>query len=216
MVDFNTAGQAQLDGIDPACIRWMAWLDIAGDVIRVTTAPYPLTFSGTGDPDLDGNTFGRTDGLVSVSEVTQDGGGAKTVTAYLSGLQGIDTTTLAQIGDRTNYQARAARLWVVILDRDVYTVVSIKSYYSGFMVGLRIAMTSQAATIALEIEGFLASMTDASGRTYLGQAEFDAADTSAAATIAAAGGISAATAGMAVAAGGSGFKDGFNPYDRPA
>ena len=54
MPTFDAAGVAELA---KPLIRpfYVAWLDITGDVVRATTAPVSLTFSGTGDVDLDGN-----------------------------------------------------------------------------------------------------------------------------------------------------------------
>lgn len=196
MTDFNSAGTAALDA-QVTNVRWMAWLDIVGDPIRVTTAPTPLAFpaagqpNAIGDPDLDGFTFGRSDGLISVSEVVHKVGGSDSVTAFLSGLQGIDSATLNSIGTKANYQGRVARLWMVILNPTTNAVVAVKDYYLGYMMTPRIAGSILAQTVALEIEGFLASVADASGRTYLDQFEFDPGDTSAAVTIASANGFSA-------------------------
>ncbi|MGI4876660.1 MAG: hypothetical protein ACRYG4_04170 [Janthinobacterium lividum] len=190
MADFNAAGIAAL-AAQVTNVRWMAWLDLVGDTIRVTTAPYPLTFAGTGDADLDGFTFGTTAGLISVGEVTQKVGGSDSVTVFLSGLQGIDTATLNTIGTKSNFQGRTARLWMVILDPTTHAVVAIKDYYLGSMMTPRIAGSIAAQTIALEIESYLAVLADASNRTYLDAASFDSGDTSAAASIAAANGFTA-------------------------
>jgi hypothetical protein len=194
MPDFNPAGVAALEQ-QTIKIAWMAWLDISGDEQRITSAPFPLTFSGTGDPDLDGYTFGHTGALVDVSEVTHRAGGSDTVTAFLSGLQGIDTTTLNQIGNPAAWQGRTARLWLVILNPDTDALISIAPYYTGYMATPRITGSAASQTIALDIEGFLASYSEPSGRTYLDAAEFDAGDISAAATLAAANGTAGAKDG---------------------
>lgn len=211
MADFNAAGLAAL-AAPISNVRWMAWLDLVSDTIRVTTAPMPLTFSGTGDPDLDGNTFGRTDGFVSVGEVVNQAGGAQTVTAFLSGLQGIDTTTLNTIGTKSNFQGRIARLWMVILDPVTNAVVAVAPYFTGYMNTPKIAGSISAQTIALDLESYLTAIADASNRSYLDQAYFDPADTSAAATIAAANGfIAAGNVGTRTGGGGEGSYGGINP-----
>jgi hypothetical protein len=47
-----------------------AFLDLKGEPIRVTNAPYSFTFAGTGDEDLDGFTFDAVDPrVVSVGPV---------------------------------------------------------------------------------------------------------------------------------------------------
>jgi hypothetical protein len=211
VADFNTAGLAALNA-QLTNVRWMAWLDITSDVVRVTTAPVPLTFAGPGDADLDGNTFGRTDGLISVSEVVNQAGGAQTVTAFLSALPGIDTAALNAIGTKSNYQGRTARLWMVILDPDTNAIVAVAPYFTGYMNTPKIAGSISAQTISMEIESYLPAIADASNRTYLDQAQFDSGDTSAAATIAAANGFSAAGNVGTGAGGGGGGRDGRNEY----
>ena len=201
MPDFNAAGVAALNA-QVLKVRWMAWLDIAGDVQRITSAPFPLSFSGTGDPDLDGFTFGTTGAIVDVSEVTHRAGGSDTVTAYLSGLSGIDTTTLNQIGNPANWQGRIARFWVVLLNPDTDALIAVAPYYTGYMATPRITGSAKTQVIALDIEGFLASHSEASGRTYLDTKEFDAGDNSAAATLAAANGTAGAKDGRDLTIGG--------------
>lgn len=170
---------------------WLAWLDIAGDVIRVTDAPYPISFAAgaTGDADLDTYTFARTAQLITITEISHSDKGADTVTAIVSGIPGIDTTTLNQIGNRANWQTRAARVWGLLLD-DSGGVIAVSPYTGGYMVALKIAGSATSQTISLEIESFLSSHVEGSGRTWLNQAEYDANDNSAAQTIAAANGLS--------------------------
>lgn len=93
------------------------FLDIAGEPVRVTDAPYSFTFAGTGDEDLDGFTFEAVDArVVSVGDVKAKEGGTDTLTLTLSGLAGIDGETMNAIGNRSNYQGRDARLWKAMLD----------------------------------------------------------------------------------------------------
>ena len=95
--------------------RFIGFLDILGDPIRVTTAPYGVTFADTGDADLDGHSFDAINPtFVSVSPVQHKEGGAATVTVTLSGLIGIDSDLLNQIGTKANWQGRVARLWCMM------------------------------------------------------------------------------------------------------
>jgi len=190
MPTFDAAG---IEELAKPLIRpfYVAWLDITGDVVRATTAPVSLTFSGTGDADLDGETFSAVDPtLIDVSEVVHKEGGSETVTVTLSGMLGIDSTLLNQIGTKSNWQGRTARLWLGFVTEHG-AVVSIASYYTGYMMTPRISGSPEMQTIALEIEGYLASMSEASGRTYLDQDYYDSADTSAASTVSNANGTSA-------------------------
>lgn len=190
MPTFDAAGVAELA---KPVLRpfFVAWLDITGDVIRATTAPVSLLFSGTGDTDLDGNTFSAVDHtFIDISEVVHKEGGSETVTITLSGMMGVDSTLLNQIGTKSNWQGRTARLWLGFVTEHG-SVVSIASYYTGYMMTPRISGSPEMQTIALEIEGYLASMSEASGRTYLDQSYYDSADTSAASTVSNANGTSA-------------------------
>ena len=190
MPTLDSAGIAELT---KSVLRpfFVAYLDITGDVIRVTTAPVSLTFTGTGDADLDSQTFSAVDHtFIDISEVVHREGGSETVTCTLSGMIGIDTTLLNQIGNKSNWQGRVARLWLGFVTEHA-EVVTIAPYYTGYMMTPRISGSPQMQTITLEIEGYLASMTEASGRTYLDQSYYDSADTSAASTISNANGTSA-------------------------
>ena len=205
MPTFDAAGVAELA---KPLIRpfYVAWLDITGDEIYATTAPVSLQFSGTGDVDLDyatngNNAFSAVDHtFIDVSEVVHKEGGSETVTVTLSGMLGIDSTLLNQIGTKSNWQGRTARLWLGFVTEHG-AVVSSASYYTGYMMTPRISGSPEMQTIALEIEGYLASMSEASGRTYLDQDYYDSADTSAASTVSNANGTSAG----AIAANGGGF-----------
>jgi hypothetical protein len=169
------------------------FLDIAGEPIRVTDAPYSFTFAGTGDEDLDGFTFDAVDArVVSVGDVKAKEGGSDTLTLTLSGLAGIDGETMNSIGNRSNYQGRDARLWKAMLDPVQLTRIgAIWAYYTGYMAVPKISGDQTSQTISLEIETYLAFFGQASNRTYLDQASFDPGDLSAELAIAIANGASA-------------------------
>jgi hypothetical protein len=168
---------------------FVGYLDILGDPIRVTTAPYGVTFSGTNDTDLDGQTFDAIDGtFIGVSPVQNKEGGASTVTVTLSGLIGIDSDLLNQIGNKANWQGRTARLWQMMYDAGLQRVGNIWPFYTGYMSVPRIVGDATQQTIVLEVESYLAFLKQASGRSYLIQNQYDAGDFSAEASIAVANG----------------------------
>lgn len=169
------------------------WLDIAGEPIRVTDAPYSFTFSDTGDEDLDGFTFEAVDArVVSISDVKAKEGGSDTLTLTLSGIAGVDGDTMSAIGNRASYQGRDARLWKAMLDPVMLTRVGqIWPYYTGYMAVPKISGDKTSQTISLEIETYLAFFSQASNRTYLDQSSFDPGDLSAELAIAIANGASA-------------------------
>jgi hypothetical protein len=164
-----------------------------GDPIRVTTAPYSIAFTGTGDADLDGFTFSAVEpDFISVSPITMKEGGADTVTTTLSGLIGVDTTLLNQIGNKANWQGRVARLWQLQIDEALAQVGAVWPWFTGYMTVPKIVGDKASQTIQLEIESYLAFLRAASGRSYLNATDYDSGDLSAAASIACANGTSAA------------------------
>ena len=171
------------------------FLDIGGDVVRVTDAPYSMTFSDTGDEDLDGFTFEAVDSrVVSVGPVKAKEGGTDTVTLRLSGLIGVDGDTMNAIGDKARWQGRDARLWKAMLDPDeLGRIGAIWSYYTGYMSVPKIIGDQTSQTISLDLESYLAFFGQASGRTYLDQDQYDPGDKSAELAIAIANGASART-----------------------
>ena len=172
-----------------------AWLDIDGSPIRVTNAPYPFTFAGTGDEDLDGHVFDALDErLVNVGAIKTKEGGGDTVTLTLMGLTGLDGEMMDEISDRERYQGREARLWRAMLDpQNLTRLGSIWCYYTGYMSVPKVMGNAQSQTISLEIESYLSFFGAPSGRTYLDQQSFDPADHSAELAIAIANGMSKRT-----------------------
>ena len=159
----------------------IAFLDLAGEPIRVTDAPYSMTFTGTGDEDLDGHTFTALDpSVVSVGKVRAKEGGADTVTLTLSGLAGIDDEVMTQIGDKAAWAGRDARLWKAMLDPVTFgRIGAIWCYHTGYMSVPKITGDRSSQVIALDVESYLGFFAQASQRTYLDQASFDPGDLSA-------------------------------------
>lgn len=184
---------------------FVGYLDFSGDPLRVTTAPYSVTFSSTGDTDLDGNTFDAMDPqIISVSEVQHKEDGSETVTASLSGLATVDTALLNIIGDTTLWRGRAASLWLMLYDTSYARVGNVWRFYTGRMMAAAHRGDSASQTIEITIESYLASLSQASNRSYLDQAYFDSGDLSAAASIAIANGNHNNGAGGWLGSGGMG------------
>lgn len=177
---------------------FVVFLDILGEPVRATTAPYSIQFSGTGDTDLDGQVFTAVDAtLVDISPINTREGGADTVTATLSGLIGVDSDLLNQIGNKLNWQGRTGRIWQMMYDENLRQVGNIWPIYTGYMNVPRITGSAREQTIVLEIESYLAFLTQASNRSYLSQQEFDSGDRSAEASIAVANGTNLIPSGGA-------------------
>ncbi|MEH3107156.1 MAG: hypothetical protein PGN09_07700 [Sphingomonas fennica] len=187
----NEVGRAWLNETIRHEIEFV-FLDIAGQPMRVTTGPYSVSFPAgfSDDEDLNGKTFEAVDGrFVGIGPIHQKEDGADTVTASLSGLAGIDDETMTIIGNKANWQGRDARIWKALLNPDDPTeLVSIWAHHSGYMAVPKITGNAETQTIALDIESWLAFLTQPSNRTYLNQRLFDPGDTSADQAIAIANG----------------------------
>ena len=166
------------------------YLDVAGEPIRVTDAPYSFTFAGTGDPDLDDFTFDAVDPrVVSIGVVKNRDAGADTLTLELSGLAGVDDETMTLFGDRSKWIGRDARLWKAMLHPTELTRIGgMWCYYTGYMSVPRIVGDQASQVIQLDVETYLAFFGRASNRTYLDQQRYDAGDLSAQLAIATANG----------------------------
>lgn len=178
---------------------WVAWLDVTGDPVRVTTLPRGHTFASTRDANLDGISFDYLPSeLLSIGPVTHGKGGSDTVTAALCGVPGPNDELLAALADRANWQGRLCRLWFGTADAS-WQPLKIKPYYTGYMQRCPLTGDPDAGQdFSMQIENYLSGLTNARGRTYQDQGEFDAADVSPARMRAAANG----TSGAAIVGGG--------------
>lgn len=168
--------------LDSEVVRpaFLVWLDFVGDPVRSTTWIADITLAGTGDADLDGYTFDALDpDLVSISDAINREGGSETVTARLSGLVGPNTDLLNIIGDVSKWRGRDARLWCIVHDEQYMRQGAVWAYYTGRMVSARIGGSADDQFVEVGIESYLATLTQASNRTYLDQAYFDPGDLSA-------------------------------------
>jgi hypothetical protein len=158
---------------------WFIYLDIAGDPLRVTTFGQDVPFASTGDADLDGHTFTAFGGsLLDVSDVSNSESGSDTLQITLSGIVGLDTSLLNDIGDKTKWQGRTARIWFQLYDETGVTAQGgIVQHYTGYMSSVSFNARPEEQTLTLSVENYLAYMAQASNRSYLRQKDYDPADT---------------------------------------
>lgn len=179
--------------LDAQVIRpgFFVYLDIVGDPVRFNTIGIDVQMSGTGYPEMDGQTFIGTNGkFIDIGSVQAKSGGSDQLTCKLSGLRDIDNDTLNTIGNPANWQGRGAFLWRMIRNENGAQVGAIQHYYTGYMTSLGINGEPEEQTIELAIEGYLAAFGQASNRSYLDAELFDPGDMSARAAIAIANGVS--------------------------
>lgn len=197
--DATAGAQLSSSSFSPA---WLAYLDFDGDPVRVTTARASITIAGSGDAELDGFTFDAVDPtVVGVGDIKNSEGGSETLLYSLSGIVGPDSDLLNVLGDPSLWQGRTARLWAIIYDEAGVQQGAIWPVHTGRMSAMRILGEPSAQTVSVEVENYLASLKEASGRTYLDQNQFDPEDNVAALTIGVANGK---TKGVRAPTGGSG------------
>lgn len=189
MVDATT--QAALEAV---VLNWrvLIYADFVGDTLRATSGLYDKTISASGDSELDGTYDSFDSRLVQVSAVKHNETGSDTVSISLSGLIVNDVDFLNTIGDKANWQGRAARLWFYCVDESETQVGSIIPYYTGYMNDITISGSAEAQTVAVTIENYMVSLSGAQNKTYLMQNVFDSGDLSGNATVGAANGLSGA------------------------
>jgi len=177
--------------LDAAHIKpvWFAWLDITGDPVRANTSGANVTPTATGDDDLDDFEFiGISGSLVEISSVKVREGGSESVTAELSGIQGLDSDTIDLLADPANWRGRDARLWRLVRNSANVQQGGYHAYYTGKMTALSHSGNSEGQVLRVTIESYLAVFSEASNRTYLDQERYDSGDLSARAAIAIANG----------------------------
>lgn len=169
---------------------YFIWLDISGDPLRLTNFGQNVTFAGTGDTDLDGYTFTAFGGQwLDVGEISNSEKGSETLTVTLSGIISMDSSLVTDVADKALWQGRTCRIWTRIYDETGVTPQgAIVSLYTGYMSSVRFRGGPESQAIELSVENYLAFFSEASNRSYLNQKDYDAADISAAATIAASNG----------------------------
>lgn len=179
--------------LDDTFIRpvYLAYLDFQTNPVLANTSGADITPTGTGISKLDGNTFLGIEGhFVDLSPVVQGSSGSKSITASLSGLPGdsVDDLTLAILDDATKWRGRAADVWQLIRNEARADQGGYRVWCSGRMVALNHGADDRGLQITVQIEGYLAALSEASNRTYLDQERVDPTDLSAHASIAIANG----------------------------
>lgn len=186
----DATASAALDGdVKPI---WLIYMDFLDNPLRGCSAGQTLTFTGTGDPDLEGQTFdGINSQMLEVTDISTGDGGTETVTIRISGIPGLDNDAINEINNPATYQGRVARLWRIIRNGDSEYEGGIQPYYTGYMVGGMISSEPEESIIDIQVEGYIAAHSAPSMRTYLDQELYDPGDLSARASIAIANGAGA-------------------------
>lgn len=170
---------------------YFVYLDFLGEPVLANTSGANVTPSGTGVAKLDGNEFIGVDGqFVDLSPVKTAEGGSKSITATLSGIPAdlVDADILAILDDPTKWRGRDADVWQIIRDSGNTQQGGYRTWCAGRIVALNHGGDERGLRITVQIEGYLAALSEASNRTYMDQERYDPDDLSAAAAIAIANG----------------------------
>jgi hypothetical protein len=192
------------------------FLDFLGDPLRATTFGADVTVSGSGDSELDGTYSSVSATVLSLGEIGQKEGGSETMVVELSGILSIDSALLAEIADTSKWRGRPIRRWKRLYDESNAALGAFAPIYTGYMVSVEIVPSPESQSIRLHCENYLALLSQASNRSYLGQKDYDPADTSAQATIGAANGATNGPAALVTPGGGGGLgvRDSFSSQMR--
>lgn len=200
--------------LEETILRWrvLAYGDFVGDTLRATSGLYDRTISGSGDSDLDGTYDAYPPEFVGISPVQHKEGGTNTVTISMSGLIVNNVDFLNLIGTKSNWQGRDFRVWFYCVDENETLVGDYIPFYTGYMNDVTISGSPEFQTVSVTIENYLNTLTGASNKNYLSQAQYDSGDLSANATIAAANGLNSSGGGGIPAGGGGGSYPGTDPF----
>jgi hypothetical protein len=130
----------------------VGWLDFADDPQRGWDGPGTLMPTGTGDDDLDGETFLSAAGAIEISDIKQDQGIGGPVTITFAAGEMEDESIVTQlIVDRRAYLGRRAKFWRMFLNAGESAVLpEYDVLFNGVMVAANTdRRTGAAATIAV-------------------------------------------------------------------
>jgi hypothetical protein len=156
---------------------YMAFIDFVNEPQRVNTSGRNLTFTGTGFPEVDGFEFdGLRSNVLNIGEIQNTATGSQSLKITLSGLTGLDDDMLEEIYDRANYQGRIIKIWRIIYDTTGTKQGGLQAPYTGRITSISLPTSPTSMTIEVTVEGYLASLSPASNRTYKDQEYYDAGD----------------------------------------
>lgn len=130
----------------------VGFLDFASDPVRGWTGPGTFAPAGTGDADLDGDTFASAEGAIHITPFGQDQGlGAPVTVTFAAGEMDDEEVVLQIVADRRAYLGRRARFWLFFLNQAESSVLpEFDSLFTGVMVHAETSrQPGQPATIAV-------------------------------------------------------------------
>src|SRR5688572_29455705 len=114
----------------------VGFLDFKDDPVRGWTGPGTFAPIGTGDADLDGETFASAGGAVHITAFSHDQGlGGPVTVTFAAGEMNDEEVFLQIVADRRAYLGRVARFWLFFLSADEASVLpEFEAMFTGVMV----------------------------------------------------------------------------------
>ena len=119
----------------------VGFLDFRSDPIYGWDGPGAFAPSGTGDSDLDGNTFLSVEGAVDITEFGEDTGLGKPISISFAGGEFDDEVVFEQlVVDQRLFMGRRAKFWRFFMDADEASVqADFDTLFNGVMVGAELS-----------------------------------------------------------------------------
>jgi len=156
-------------------------LDIQGDPFWGWTGIGDLTFAAgaTGDPSLDGKTFGGTGDIIELKSISEGVGGSDGLEISFPGVDYNDTMMQQIIRDRDRWQFRRAIAWLMLLNPDTMGIAG-KPFRikTGRIDSMPFEETDKVGVIKCVIEGQQASGNEPLNTRYSEQIDINPNDTS--------------------------------------
>lgn len=163
----------------------LGFFDFVGDPLRSTDYPYDISFVGNPDAELNGSYFPMDKSIIEIGPISHNKENSDTLTVTLSGLISLDATMMTYLGNRANWFGRQAIIWFMVSNEAASTYGQPWRHYTGRIVNVTYEGDGESSRVTVHVENYLANISQAANKTYLSQQEFDPADRSAAASIAA-------------------------------
>lgn len=142
----------------------VGFLDFKNDPVRGWTGPGLFLPSGTGDSDLDGQTFSNVAGAVTISDFAEGRGIGEPVKITFAAGNQVDEEVFQQlVVDQREFMARRVKIWLFFLNADESSVLADYTVlFNGVMVGAELSrQPGQPATVIVSCDADLKAAENA-------------------------------------------------------
>jgi len=167
--------EVQKDIIRPV---WIIRLDIKDDPVNIWTGRGDFSPVGTGDADLDGQTFLGSGDILNIGAIQDTEKGSRALSIKLPGVD-LSEPLLAQVvNDLRVWQFREAWVWFGLLDPTGTFVINPFRVKTGRMDSMTLENSADSGSIEVIIESHQSFISNALGTRYSEQVTIDPTDIS--------------------------------------